>query len=69
LAVDAPSRRKDRPEKAGIFLIYRLSFTDGTGAGEGDLRGIVRGLGHVTRLRAGAIRLSRFFGSPVCIRG
>jgi len=67
LAVDAPSRRKDRPENPGISRIYRLSFTDGTG--EGDLHGIVSGLGHVTRLRAGAIRLSRFFGSPVCDRG
>jgi alpha-glucosidase len=52
-----------------IYQIYPRSFQDTTGDGSGDLRGIMRRLGHVAALGADAVWLSPFFKSPMADMG
>ncbi len=50
---------------AVIYQIYPRSFQDSNDDGIGDLRGILRRLGHVADLGADAIWISPFFTSPM----
>jgi alpha-glucosidase len=52
-----------------IYQIYPRSFQDTTGDGSGDLRGIVKRLGHIAALGVDAIWLSPFFKSPMADMG
>ncbi|MFC3209061.1 beta-galactosidase BglA [Aquamicrobium soli] len=52
-----------------IYQIYPRSFQDTTGDGIGDLRGVVRRLGHVAALGTDAVWLSPFFKSPMADMG
>ncbi|MHA6685116.1 beta-galactosidase BglA [Mesorhizobium sp. A556] len=52
-----------------IYQIYPRSFQDTSGDGSGDLRGIVRRLGHVASLGVDAVWLSPFFQSPMADMG
>ncbi len=52
-----------------IYQIYPRSFQDTTSDGIGDLRGVVRRLGHVAALGADAVWLSPFFQSPMADMG
>ncbi len=47
-----------------IYEIYPRSFRDTTGTGEGDLKGIARGLEHVASLGVDAIWIAPFYPSP-----
>jgi alpha-glucosidase len=52
-----------------VYQIYPRSFQDSDGDGEGDLRGIIARLDHVTALGADAIWLSPFYPSPLADGG
>ena len=54
----------DRMINPTVYQIYVRSFRDTTGSGEGDLRGVLDGLGHIRDLGADAIWLSPFYASP-----
>lgn len=61
--------RDDWPAAPVIYEVYPRSFLDTTGSGEGDLRGIARGLDHIADLGADAVWIAPFFVSPMADGG
>lgn len=64
-----PARQRDRLNDVLIYQIYPKSFRDGNGDGVGDLRGILEGLPHLSRLGVRWVWLSPIFASPMADNG
>ena len=64
----APGTALDDPDwwrHAVVYQIYPRSFRDADGDGNGDIRGMRNGLGHLARLGVDAVWVSPWYTSPM----